>query len=297
MGRHAEVLQRAEKRRHAEHAARFESVAQVMRKWSNWYGIAQPAPCESTPSRHDAAAEAAVVAGMSEEIVSYYDRSSVRCEQYRSLRTRLVSANTRQQHRVFTITSAVPKEGKTVTAANLAFSIAEIPHYKVLVVDADLRQGRLARILNVDASPGLADLLHGNASFDEVVRPLPLPNLFFVPAGTTRGRSATELLSRKNARAVFARFQREYHYTIVDTPPATTVADVGIIAQMTSGVIFIIRMHRTSEPIARHALKHMVGNNINVLGGLLIGENDPSSGYGQQYNYYRYYREEKQEKR
>lgn len=284
MSAHVETKLSGEDRALPDPSKRVESVADAMRKWSNWYGVAQPTDDDHEDIGDRATTVVKPVAGMSEEIVAYYERSSVRSEQYRSLRTRLMTGNARQQHRVIGITSAVPREGKSVTAANLAFSIAEIPHFKTLIVDGDFRQARLAKLLNIDATVGLADVLRGCTTLERVIKPTPLPNLFFMPAGRTRGNSATELLSRQTARAAFARFQRDYHYTIVDTPPATTVADVGIIGQMTFGVIFVVRMHRTSEPMARHAIKHILNNNVRILGGLLIGEDDPSSGYGRQYN-------------
>jgi protein-tyrosine kinase len=222
--------------------------------------------------------------------VSYYERSSLKSEQYRSLRTRLISANTQNEHQVFAVSSAVPREGKTVTSVNLGFSLAEIPHLKVLIVDGDFRQGRVSKLTNVEDKPGMADLLQGNATFEEVVRPSPIPNLSIIPAGKTGGRSATELLSRKTSRATFDRIRREFHYTVVDTPPANALADIGIIGQMSTGVIFVIRMHRTPEPLARRAIKHIQSYNVPIIGGLLVGEDASSTGYGKQYNYYRYYK-------
>ncbi len=288
MGRIAEALQRAERRRWGE----SHELDGIKRHWSNWYGAAEIATPDQPELQPRALSPPDPVAGMSETIVSYYQRSSPRCEQYRSLRTRLISANPRREHRIYTISSAVPKEGKSITAVNLAFSMAEIPGSKVLLVDADFRRAALARLLNRKSAPGLAELLDGRESPNDVIHATALPNLVFVPAGKTRGRSATELLSGKRTRTAFARFQRDYNYTIVDTPPVTTVADVGIIGQMTHGVIFLIRMHRTPEPLARRAIKEILNNNITIIGGLLIGEDDPTTGDGRQYDYDRYYSKE-----
>jgi len=229
--------------------------------------------------------------GLAEDLVSYYQGSSAVSERYRSLRTRLLAASPPHDHRVYAISSALPGEGKSVTAANLAFSFAEVAYLRVLLVDADLRRGSLAGMLNTESSPGLADVLWETALLQEVVRPTPVPNLFFVPAGDTRGRSLAELLSSPSARAVFNRMQREYHCTIVDTPSAGIFADVEIIGQMTSGVIFVVRMHRTSEPLALKAVRHLAHNSIPVLGAVVIGENDPTGGIGRHGLDYRYARE------
>ncbi len=287
MGQFAESLElAAQKREDADLPASRLRIGP--RKWSSWYGLAQHVSIEKPTVATTPAGAAEPVAGMSEEIVSYYQRSSLRSEEYRSLRTRLLSANPRREHRAFAISSAVPKEGKSVTTVNLGFCLAEIPHLKVLIADCDFRQSKLGELLNIDSKVGLADLLQGRATFDEVVHATPLPNLFYVPGGRTQGRSATELLSRDSARVAFERFRKDFNYTVVDTPPATAVADVGIIGQMTFGIIFVVRMNRTPEPVARRAIKHIMNNNVSIIGSLLIGDDEPVSGYGRQYGYYAY---------
>lgn len=238
----------------------------------------------------------AIVEGLAESLIPFYERSSLVTEQYRSLRTRLLSSNPNYEHRVLAITSAVPKEGKSVTTLNLGCILAEIRHLKVLVVDGDFRRSSLAHMLNQPTGPGLADVLAGNATYEQVVQATPIPNLFFIPAGSTKGRSAAELLTASNAQAAFKRLRDDYHYTIVDTPPATTVTDVGIIGQMCHGVIVIVRLHRTHEAAAKRAVRLLQVNNIPIVGCLLVGRDAPAAGYygygygyGYRYNYYRYY--------
>ncbi len=227
--------------------------------------------------------------GMSESLVAYYERSSAVSEQYRALRTRLLSQNQHHEHRVLAITSSAPKDGKTMTAVNLAFTLAEIRHFNTLVVDGDFRRSSLAEVLNLPSSPGLAELLAGDATYPEVVQKTPVPNLHFVAAGKLNGRSATELLSEVTTRSVFRWFESQYHFTIVDTPPATTVADVGIIGQLCSGVIMVIRLHQTPEPLAKRAARLLQVNNIPMLGCVLVGRDERGAGYGYRYNYYHYY--------
>ncbi len=239
-----------------------------------------------------------VVEGLSESLVPFYERSSLVTEQYRSLRTRLLSQNPNYEHRIIAITSAVPKEGKSVTTLNLGCILAEIRHLKVLVVDGDFRRSSLAHMLNQPVGPGLAEVLDGKATYDDVLRTTPIPNLMFIPAGSTGGRPAAELLTAAGATAAFKRMQNEFHYTIVDTPPATTVTDVGIIGQMCTGVIVIVRLHRTHEGAAKRAVRLLQVNNIPIIGSLLVGRDAPAAGYygygygygyGYRYNYYRYY--------
>jgi capsular exopolysaccharide synthesis family protein len=231
------------------------------------------------------------VQGMDESLVSYYDPSGLICEQYRTLRTRLLSQNPDNDHRIIAITSSLPRDGKSVTALNLSFIMSEIRHLKVLVVDGDFRRSSLASMLNVRSSPGLADLLRGEATYNDVIQETPMPNLFFVSAGETKGQSAADVLSVEGAASVFSMFRNQFHYTIVDTPPATTVSDVGIIGQHCNGVIMLVRMNRTPEPIARRAVRVLQVNNIPIIGTLLVGTDGQTHGYGyyRYYNYYRYY--------
>lgn len=252
---------------------------------ARWYGSArsESSTLDSDVDARTHTPSGPPVEGLSKEIVTYYDPSSVISEQYRSLRTRLLSANPHQEHRIFAVTSAVSREGKSMTTVNLGFTLAEIRHLRILIVDGDLRKGTLGRTLNIDRTPGLADVLRNDATYDQIIRPTPAANLFFVPPGRTHGRSAPELLSTHAARSMFRRFERDFHYTIVDTPPASSVTDVGVIGQMTSGVIFVVRMNRTPEPLAKRAIKFLQGNNIPIVGGLIIGEDDPSTGYGRGY--------------
>ncbi|HUU84357.1 MAG TPA: CpsD/CapB family tyrosine-protein kinase [Phycisphaerae bacterium] len=227
-------------------------------------------------------------AGMDESLVAYYDPSSVISEQYRGLRTRLLSQNPDNEHRTMAITSSLPRDGKTVTALNTAFILAEIRHLRVLVVDGDFRRSSLAGMLKLGSSPGLAELLMGEASYEEVLQPTAAPNLFFVAAGQTHGRSAAEVLSSQSATSIFATFRNQFHYTIIDTPPASTVTDVGIIGQWCNGVIMVVRLDKTPEPMAQRAVRLLQANNIPILGTVLVGGDRRSGGYGY-YRYYRYY--------
>jgi capsular exopolysaccharide synthesis family protein len=227
-----------------------------------------------------------VVEGMSESLITHYDPSSLIAEQYRSLRTRLLSMNPQNDHRVLAVTSAVPKEGKSVTVLNLAFSLAELQHLRVLVLDCDFRRGSLARLFNRPEAPGLADLLRGDASLNDVVQPVASPNLFFVPAGRTNGHRAAELLASEAMASVTHAVQDQYHYALIDTPPATTVTDVGIIGQLCHCAIMVIRMNRTPDPVVRRAVRLLQVNNVPVAGCILVGRSERNSRYGYYYGYY-----------
>lgn len=296
MGRIADALKRAEEERRLTRASTWGAADPQAEGTA---GDPVSAGVEATVREAPTAQNEpfSVVEGVSDSLVPFFEPSSLVTEQYRSLRTRLLSQNPNYEHRVIAITSAVPKEGKSVTTLNLGCVLAEIRHLKVLVVDGDFRRSSLAQMLNQPTGPGLADVIAGEASYEDALHATPVPNLMFMPAGRARGRSAAELLTTASTLPIFARMQNEFHYAIVDTPPATTVTDVGIIGQMCSGVIVVVRLHRTHEAAAKRAVRLLQVNNIPILGTLLVGRDAPGSGYGYGYrnHYDRYYHQAKQE--
>ncbi len=297
MGRIAEALKRAEQERIATGCSPGQSVGRPAAP-TRTGGAATPSQMSSLlHAELPLDAPLTLAKGLSESLVPYYERSSAITEQYRSFRTRLLSQNPHYEHRTLAITSAVPKEGKSVTAMNLAISLAEIRHLKVLVVDCDFRRGSLARMLNQPESPGLAEVLRGEITYSEAIRHTPIPNLFLIPAGNTSQRAATSLLASAAANPVFQRMQNDYHYTIIDTPPATTVSDIGIIGQMCNGVVIVIRLNRTDETAAKRTVRLLQVNNIPIMGCLLVGKDVVGSRFGtgfssSYYRYYNYYRRE-----
>lgn len=295
MGRIADALKRAEQERRPAIAASVEqagTTATAPEPSALTYTIEPPTtPTDDVTSEQHISA----VEGLFESLVPFYEPSSLVTEQYRSLRTRLLSQNPHYEHRVIAITSAVPKEGKSVTTLNLGRVLAEIRHLKVLVVDGDFRRSSLAQMLNQADGPGLAEVLSGEVSYNEVLRDTPVANLKFIPAGSTNKRPAAELLTAAGAKPTFKRMQNDFHYTFVDTPPATTVTDVEIIGQMCAGVIMIVRLHRTHEAAARRAVRLLQVNSVPIIGCMIVGRDSPVGhygygyGYGYRHNYSRYY--------
>ncbi len=223
-------------------------------------------------------------------VVAYHDKAAEITEQYRSLRARLTAQNTTGENQLIAITSSIPKEGKSVTTMNLAWVVSEIKHFNVLMIDGDFRRSSLANMLGISEFPGFADLLRGEARLDEVIRPTPLPNLHVMPAGTTQEFNAAELLSTHKTAQVLQECRRRYQYAIIDTPPASSVSDASVISPLCSGVLFVIRMGRTPEPIARSTIRLLQANNVNVLGCILAGHRESSGRYRRYYyGYYKYY--------
>lgn len=225
-----------------------------------------------------------------ESVVSYHDKAAEITEEYRSLRARLTALNTTGENQVIAITSSIPKEGKSVTTMNLAWVISEIKHFRVLMIDGDFRRSSLASMMGISEYPGLADLLRGEASLQDVIRPTPVPNLHVIPAGTTQEFNAAELLSTQKTSAIISECKKRYQYSIIDTPPASTVSDASVIGPLCTGVLFIVRMGTTPEPIAKSTIRLLQSNNVNILGSILAGHRESAGRYRRYYyGYHKYY--------
>ncbi len=226
-----------------------------------------------------------------ESIVVYHDKCSELTEQYRALRARITAQNSTGENQILAITSSIPREGKSVTTMNLSWVMSEIRHFKVLMIDGDFRRSSLAKMMNVPEYPGLADLLRDECRLSDVIRPTPLPNLHIITAGTTQGFNAAELLSSQKIGNVFSECRRRYQYTFVDTPPASTVSDASVLASWCNGVLFVVRMGRTPEPVAQATLRALQANNVHILGCVAAGRCHRTGTYGRYYGYYRYYKD------
>lgn len=202
-------------------------------------------------------------------VIAFHDRYSSICEQYRSVRARLLTMNTTHAHQVIAITSSVPQEGKTVSVVNLALVMAEGGEHSILIADADLRWTSIARMLGIEQRPGLTELLRGELELSEVLRPTPLPNLKIIPAGTIGDKGHAELLRTPTTRAVLDRIRASFDYAFLDTSPVTTVADVSMLAPHCDGAILVIEMRRTPEPMVQQAVRTLQANNVEVLGCIL----------------------------
>ncbi|MBN1344656.1 MAG: CpsD/CapB family tyrosine-protein kinase [Phycisphaerae bacterium] len=293
MGRIADALKKAEQERaSAGGVAVAEPVGTTVAEADGAPAPfdVDPTQIETTPSRNDdsptwdpaGSRRAEQIAKVSPLVVALHGQDSILIEQYRALRTRLASQNPRARSRVLAITSSVAGEGKSVTAANLGVVLAEVKHHRVLVLDADFRRSSLAKLFGLVSEPGLTEVLQGKFALENVVQRTPADNLELISAGNTRGIKPAELLSSKCAAAIFDDLRDRYSYVLVDTPPSSDVADAGIVGQLADGVLMVIRMGKTSQPMVKQIVQSLQASQVNLIGCVLTGSQDANSPY----NYY-----------
>jgi capsular exopolysaccharide synthesis family protein len=173
-------------------------------------------------------------------------------EQYRSLRTRIAQIESTGARRVILVTSPGDGDGKTVTAANLALTMAQEFQRQVLLVDADLRDARLHECLGIPREPGLADVLAGDVSLDDALVSLSEYRVLALPAGKPHGRPA-ELLGSEPMRRLIEGLARRFDRVVIDST-AAHFADAGVVEPMVDGVLLVVRAGRTGRPSIARAL-------------------------------------------
>jgi len=217
------------------------------------------------------------------------EHSTGAIEAYRALRTSVLAELAKKHEKILMITSADSREGKTLTALNLSIMVAQMGK-RVLLVDMDLRRGRIHRSLGLDREPGVTDVLRHGKSLREVIQPARIENLFVAPSGGDIDDSA-ELLQTVDVRGFFVDVQDDYDYIFVDTSPVLRVTDTVILASQGIGqVLYVARVNFTPKPMIRYSLDML--KDANIL-GLVMNSIEmhkiSSLYYAYQYPNYAYY--------
>ena len=204
-------------------------------------------------------------------------------EAYRNLRSSLLyMAETGERPKTILVTSSVPNDGKSITAANLAITVASAGS-RVLLVDADLRKGALHRLFGVPAGSGLSEVLSKGAAWEAAVQATRFGHLSLLPAGAFTVQSS-ELFIGEATRRFLQEAGAKYDYVILDTVPVMAADDVTSLAPQVDGTLFVIRAAFTSARVARASLESLYQRQVRVL-GLVFNAVRPSS---EDYYYYRY---------
>ncbi|MDW8137114.1 MAG: polysaccharide biosynthesis tyrosine autokinase [Bacteroidota bacterium] len=208
-------------------------------------------------------------------------------ESYRRLRTALLYAQVDRPLRVLLVTSSMPKEGKTTTAANLAIVFAQNGQ-RALLIDADLRRPLVHEAFGLSRTPGLAELLTAQAAFEEVVRPGPLENLELLPSGSLPPNPA-DLLGSRSMREFVTRMRERYDVLILDSPPLGSVADAAILGAIADGIVLVGRFNYTPRDMLEKGREVLEEMRLRPL-GVVLNAFDPRLAYGYygKYGYYRY---------
>ena len=180
--------------------------------------------------------------------------ASLAAEHYRQLRTRLAHAEGAGGLRTVLVTSPQKGEGKSITSANLALTMAQELQRRVVIVEADLRKPSMQRLFGLPEGPGLTEYLTGAAELNDVMRFLPDHNLTVIHAGSTAANPA-ELLGSTAMRRLLDALRTRFDRVILDTPPVLPLADVAVLAPMVDGSLMVVRAGVTPKPAIENALR------------------------------------------
>jgi capsular exopolysaccharide synthesis family protein len=211
------------------------------------------------------------------------DPRHVYAESYRSLRSALLFlATDGERPKVLLISSAMPNEGKSTVAANLARTLA-LSGSRVLLVDGDLRKGQLHRSLKMQSEPGLAELLHHTCDPDKVIQRDSLPNFAFIPCGAHFGNPG-DLFLGSGLDELLARWRREFDYVVIDSSPLFAADDASCLAPKVDGTLFVVRRGHSSARAVSEALDLLAQRQARVLGVIFNGADTSARNY----YYYKY---------
>ncbi|ABF39840.1 Protein-tyrosine kinase [Candidatus Koribacter versatilis Ellin345] len=215
-------------------------------------------------------------------------------EAFRALRTSLLLANAGAPPKVIMITSAQPGDGKSTVSVNISAVLAQ-SGARVLLVDADLRRGVLARNLKVMPEGGLSECLAGRKSWRDLIIPVNgVANMWVLPAGH-RPPSPADLFTSNKMEEILNEWRGAFDHVVIDTPPVVAVTDGVVLSQKTDAVLLIARASRTGRHPLRHARMLLAKVRANVV-GLVVNDFDAKAKYyGYSYSYDKYYVEDKTE--
>ncbi|SPP99499.1 putative Protein tyrosine kinase [Candidatus Sulfobium mesophilum] len=223
-------------------------------------------------------------------LVTLNEPDSPIAEEYKKLKSMVVKMTKQGKFQnTLMVTSTVAEEGKSITAMNLAITLACEYDHTVLLVDADLRRPSLSHLLGIETSPGLSDCLLNGLDIKDALVKTGIGKMVFLPSGSHVSDPVELLLSRR-MQELLSDIKHRYadRYVIIDTPPVLPFAEVHSLASGVDGLIYVVREGLAPLNGIKEALGMLKG--CNVLGFVFNGvELDMMDDYHRYYNYRRYY--------
>ncbi|MGH9904996.1 MAG: CpsD/CapB family tyrosine-protein kinase, partial [Pyrinomonadaceae bacterium] len=196
-----------------------------------------------------------------------------------------LQAGEKRQMRAFVITSSGIGEGKTLTALNLAWLLAQSEGVRALIIDSDLRQPCATDYLGIDVSVGLSEVLSGEVSLQQAIIRLEPAGLYLLPGGRARDDVA-EMLSGPTFAGVIAEVRRMFDYIIIDAPPLGIFTDASVLISRADAALLVVRAGKTRYSVIDKLLEQLPRER--VLGVILnrVDEQLDASSYYYQRRYY-----------
>ncbi|MDF2512425.1 MAG: hypothetical protein K0S04_2291 [Herbinix sp.] len=182
------------------------------------------------------------------------------------------------------ITSPLPEEGKSTTSSNLAIKLAQAGE-RVLLLDCDLRKGKIGSYFNLKSRPGMSDVLSGLFNENDVIQNTSYEKLKIITMGSIPPNPA-ELISSTQMEEFIQRVEKDYDYIIIDSPPVNVVSDVLGIAKLVDGIAIVVREGVTSHPNVTNALEKFKLTDAVILGFIINGTSQNQVKRSKSYYYH-----------
>lgn len=216
--------------------------------------------------------------GESTALAMLDDVRSPIAEAYRHLRTSLLLSSAGQPPKTILVTSSQPSEGKTTTAINTAYMLAQTG-VEVLIIDCDLRRPRLHAQFEVPNSKGLTTWLSGEKDLDNLLQKSPkTPNLKILTSGPVPPNPA-ELIGSEEMRRLLSLLSERFTHIIIDSPPAISFTDASILSTMVDGVMLVVHGGRSSRAVVRRAKQQLLDVGAHIFGVVLNNVKAEASDY------------------
>lgn len=219
-------------------------------------------------------------------ILTCHKPRSQASEQFRQLRTTLIRLANRGPVRCM-ITSAQPREGKTILSANLAYCFSELAPKRTLLIDGDLRRGRQAELFGVPNETGLGELLSGKCAPPDACRNVCRPSMNIITAGRADLDAIGQLFGSPSAQTAMRELISQYDYVMLDTPPVLGLADTGMLGSWVDVALLVVRIHKTPRNLIDKAAHVLTSAGVNVAGIVALDEQaHDAKGYYDGYSSY-----------
>lgn len=185
-------------------------------------------------------------------------------ESYKAIRTNIALSVMKDGCKRLVFTSAVPSEGKSTTALNVAVSFSRA-YSRVLLIDCDLRKPRMHKALGLENNTGVTNVLSGLATLEEAVRKTKFENLDLLSSGLL-APNPSEMLASERMQRLLDTLSERYDYIIIDTPPINVVADALPLIKISDGMVFVTRQNYSSHNEIENALAKLQFINAKILG-------------------------------
>lgn len=195
------------------------------------------------------------------------DPQGSRAEAFRQLRTNLQFVDVADHPRSFVVTSSIPGEGKSTTAANLAITMAA-SGARVCLVEGDLRRPKVADYLGMEGGVGLTTVLIGQAELGDVLQPWGNGNLHVLPAGQVPP-NPSELLGSAAMEDLLRKLETTYDAVIIDAPPLLPVTDAAVLTKLADGAVLVVGSQRINRDQLAKAISNLTAVDGRVLGVIL----------------------------